>query len=88
MVGDLAVPQATPKRTRQAVRRQLIAALEQIDVVLPGSVVVRNMRCGKPGCRCRAEPARLHGPYISWTRSVGGKTVTRYLTEEQYERYR
>ncbi len=87
-MGDLAVPKATPTRTWQAVRRRLVAALEQSDFALPGSVVVRNMRCGKPGCRCRAEPPKLHGPYISWTRSVGGKTVTRYLTEEQYERYR
>ena len=29
----------------------------------------------------------LHGPYIQWTRAVGGKTVTKYLSEEQLERY-
>jgi hypothetical protein len=29
-----------------------------------------------------------HGPYWTWTRSVGGKTITRALTDEQAERYR
>jgi len=46
------------------------------------------MRCGKSGCRCKADPPSLHGPYIQWTRSVQGKTVTRFLTQEQFERYR
>ncbi len=27
-------------------------------------------------------------PYWSWTRKVANKTVTRYLSDEQYERYR
>ncbi|HYR61631.1 MAG TPA: DUF6788 family protein, partial [Actinomycetota bacterium] len=33
------------------------------------------------------DPPVLHGPYLSWTRAVGGKTVTRKITEEQRERY-
>ena len=45
------------------------------------------MRCGKPGCACRNDPPTLHGPYIQWTRTVGGKTVTRYLTGDQLARY-
>jgi hypothetical protein len=30
----------------------------------------------------------LHGPYRAWTRKVAGKTLTRVLSEEQFERYR
>jgi hypothetical protein len=45
-------------------------------------------RCGKTRCACHAEPPRLHGPYITWTRKVSGKTQTRRLTPEQAERYR
>jgi hypothetical protein len=45
------------------------------------------MRCGKPGCACRHDPPTLHGPYIQWTRTVDGKTVTRYLSEDQLARY-
>ena len=61
----------------QATRRGIAEAMGQIDAALPGSVVVRHMRCGKPGCACKAEPPTLHGPYIQWTRTVDGKTVHR-----------
>jgi hypothetical protein len=68
-------------------RKALAAELAQLDGLLPGSVVIRHMRCGKSGCACQSDPAALHGPYIQWTRSVAGKTVTRYLSEEQLIRY-
>jgi hypothetical protein len=50
-----------------------------------GSVVRRFMPCGKPGCRCQADPPRLHGPYYQWTRKLAGKTVTVRLTEQEAE---
>jgi hypothetical protein len=68
--------------------RELKAQLAQIDFVLPGTINVAMNRCGKPSCACHADPPRLHGPYITWTRKVQGKTVTRRLTPEQLERYR
>ena len=70
-----------------ATRRGLAAELGRIDGVLPGSVVVRHMRCGRDHCACTADPPALHGPYIQWTRTVDGKTVTRYLSREQLARY-
>lgn len=48
----------------------------QVDLIRRGSLVRRMMPCGKPGCRCQANPPRLHGPYYQWTRKVGGKTLT------------
>ena len=70
-----------------ATREALAEALGQIDGLLPGSVVVRLMRCGKPNCACHAAPPALHGPYTQWTRTVRGKTVTKLLTDEQLARY-
>jgi hypothetical protein len=75
------------KRPWAATRRGLATEVGKIDGVLPGSVVVRRMRCGKAGCACKADPPALHGPYIQWTRTVAGKTVTRFLSEEQLARY-
>ncbi|MHB8190802.1 MAG: DUF6788 family protein [Ferrimicrobium sp.] len=66
----------------------LAGLLAEIDGLLPGSVAVRHMRCGKSACVCKADPPVLHDPYIQWTRTVQGKTVTRYLSEDQLERYR
>ena len=70
-----------------ATRRGLADELGKIDGVLPGSVVVRRMRCGKPGCACTGDPPALHGPYLQWTRTVDGRTVTRYLSAEELDRY-
>jgi hypothetical protein len=70
-----------------ATRRGLAAELAKIEGVLPGSVVVRHMPCGKQRCACKADPPALHGPYIQWTRTVAGKTVTRLLSPEQLARY-
>jgi len=55
---------------------------------LPGTLLERHIRCNKPGCRCVADPPRLHGPYYQWTRKIEGKTHTTLLTAEQMNRYR
>ena len=54
---------------------------------LPGTLTERMTRCGHPGCRCHADPPRLHGPYHQWTRKIAGKTVTRILTDDQLADY-
>lgn len=69
-------------------RRRIARAISEIDHVLPGSITIRLGPCGKAACRCRAEPPQPHGPYISWTRKIDGKTVTRLLTEEQWADYK
>ena len=54
---------------------------------LPGTLTVRAYACGKPGCRCHADPPRLHGPYAEWTRKIGGTTLTRRLTPRELTEY-
>jgi hypothetical protein len=62
--------------------------LSELDFVIRGSILERFSRCGSPGCGCHDDPPRLHGPYWQWTAKVGGKTVTRNLSEDQVKRYR
>ncbi len=57
--------------------------LSALGIVRPGSLVRRYMPCGKPGCRCMADPPILHGPYYQWTYQVRRKTTTRRLTQAQ-----
>jgi len=78
-------PSPSPPERR---RRELTAAIAQTGFILPGSLNVVMNRCGKPRCACHADPPRLHGPYITWTRKIAGKTITQRLTAEQAERYR
>jgi hypothetical protein len=68
---------------QRAARDKIAAELATTGFALPGTLTVRAYRCGKPRCRCHADPPRLHGPYAEWTRKIGGKTVTRRLTGEQ-----
>ena len=65
----------------------LLSRLARTGYALPGTLIERSFRCGKPNCRCRADPPRLHGPYWQWTRKRNGKTVTVNLTREQAGRY-
>ena len=87
--GRLEAMSARPlRRADERAGARLRDELAEIDFALPGSVVERRMRCGKASCRCRADPPELHGPYLQWTRrGADGKTVTRYLSAEQLERY-
>ena len=66
---------------------RITAELADLDYALPGTLSRRYMRCGKDNCRCKADPPALHGPYLHWTRTVAGKTVTRTLTQDQATRY-
>jgi len=72
----------------QAKLRRLAGELTDIGFISSGSVVRRFMPCGKPSCRCQADPPQLHGPYWQWTRAVRGKTVTRRLSEDKARFYR
>ncbi len=69
-------------------KRQIADEIADLGLCLPGSLVERTTRCGSPRCRCHSDPSRLHGPYPSWIRTVGTKTVTRTLSPAQFERYR
>ena len=76
-----------PTKRQQAALQRITAELAGLGPCLPGSVVVRIGRCGKPACSCHDDPPRLHGPFRSWTRKIAGKTATRLLSEEQLLAY-
>jgi hypothetical protein len=66
------------KNRRRAIAEQIAA----LGPVLPGSIVLRSTRCQTPGCRCRAEPPQLHGPYATWIH----QKATRTLSPEEADR--
>lgn len=68
-------------------RRRLVRLLGAEGHLLPGGVIERMMRCGKPNCRCAADSPHLHGPYYQWGYTKERRSYTRRLTEAQFERY-
>jgi hypothetical protein len=72
---------------QQEALSQITAGLAAAGLALPGTLTIRAYRCGKPNCRCHADPPRLHGPYAEWTRKIEGKTVTRRLTDTELASY-
>jgi hypothetical protein len=78
---------AEPGARQRRAQARIAAALGEIGFALPGSLVLRTTACGKAGCHCQGDPPVLHGPYLSWTRTAGGKTVTRTIGQDQQARY-
>lgn len=76
-----------PGGRQRGAQARIAASLGEIGFALPGSLVWRTTACGKAGCRCQGEPPELHGPYLTWTRTVAGKTVTRKISEDQLAHY-
>ena len=68
--------------------QQIQDELARIGIALPGSLTSRTTRCQRPGCHCRATPPVLHGPYPTWIRKAGARSITRTLTAEDAERLR
>jgi hypothetical protein len=72
-----------------ALQRDLerLAALQrevaQVGLFRRGSLLKVHRRCGKAHCACKADPPRLHGPYLQWTRKVAAKTVSVHVAREQ-----
>jgi hypothetical protein len=74
-----------PTRAEQAQKRAVLAELDRSGWFVRGSLLEVANRCGTPGCRCKADPPQLHGPYWQWSRKVAGKTVSVRLTDAQAE---
>src|ERR1017187_4057253 len=57
-------------------------ALVALGDMRPGSLSTQYNVCGKPGCRCKADPPEKHGPYyqVSFTRK--GKSSSKFVKKE------
>jgi hypothetical protein len=74
-------------REVDAERLRIVDELGQLGFTLPGSITIRTVTCGRATCGCATDPEQRHGPYIQWSRTVKGRTVSKMLTPQQLERY-
>lgn len=63
------------RRRIEEIKKQLLA----LGDLRPGSLSQQYNVCGKPDCRCKADPPEKHGPYyqLGWTRNR--KSTTRFV---------
>ena len=66
------------QRQIESVKRKL-AALRDLR---PGTLSTQYNVCGSPGCQCKAQPPKKHGPYyqVSFTRK--GKSSSKFIRKE------
>ena len=64
-------------------RAAIVAEIMALGPVLPGSIIERSTRCQSPGCHCRADPPRLHGPYVTWMHQEDGRQITKTLSDDE-----
>ena len=75
--------------TKRAVQRahgrieRIRTSLVRFELLCSGTLSERMMKCGKPNCRCAADPAARHGPYYEWSRMRAGKPTRRYVSPQQ-----
>src|SRR6266498_951122 len=68
--------------------RTLAAQVAAPTPMRRGSLSERYVKCSKPGCACAERPTARHGPYYSLTRTVGGRTQSRFVPAAQAARVR
>jgi hypothetical protein len=62
--------------------RKVKGELAALGDLRPGTLSTQYNVCGTPGCRCKANPPKKHGPYyqVSFTRK--GKSSTKFVRKE------
>ena len=66
-------------------RKRVGKRLTEVGAMRQGSLYERYLKCGKLGCRCSTEASYSHGPYLSLTKTVKGKTVLRKIPKDAVE---
>jgi hypothetical protein len=69
-------------RRRERIER-LRARIASLDLICPGNLARRTKVCGKPNCRCAADPGARHGPYWEWTRREHSRLVHSVISPTQ-----
>lgn len=62
--------------------KQEIAALGPLR---PGTLSQQFNVCGKPHCRCKANPPQKHGPYYQLSFTWQGKSSTHFVRREHLQ---
>jgi len=75
---------AMPPR-RQVLEARIVrikTALAALGALRPGTLSAQYNVCGKPGCRCKADPPQKHGPYYQVSFTWQGQSHSEFVRRE------
>jgi len=58
-------------------------ALAALGALRPGTLSAQYNVCGKPGCRCKADPPQKHGPYYQVSFTWQGNSHSEFVRREE-----
>jgi hypothetical protein len=61
------------------------AKLMKLGDLRPGSVSKQMNVCGTPGCACKTDPAKRHGPYYSLSYRLKGRSSSCFVRREEVD---
>ena len=73
------------KPNRRRLRQRTLAlrrAINAMDFIVTGTLLMRTKVCGRANCRCASDPSARHGPYYEWNRRQDGRLVHRVIPGE------
>lgn len=73
-------PRAQVLETRIA---RIKTALAALGALRPGTLSAQYNVCGKPGCRCKADPPQKHGPYYQVSFTWQGNSHSEFVRREE-----
>ena len=79
-------PSTLPQLAAKA--RSIKTAIANLGEMIPGSLLERFRKCGKPNCHCAKNGERGHGPTLVITRAVQGRTITKTVPDSAAEQVR
>ena len=90
MLSDLDAKQFAVRWTAMPPRPQVLeariarikTALAALGALRPGTLSAQYNVCGKPGCRCKADPPQKHGPYYQVSFTWQGKSHSEFVRRE------
>lgn len=68
--------------------RGIKSTIASLGDMMPGSLIERFRKCGKPNCHCAKKGERGHGPTLVITREVQGRTITKTVPDSAAEQVR
>lgn len=81
--GTMGLAMPPREQVLEARIARIKSALAALGALRPGTLSAQFNVCGKPGCRCKADPPQKHGPYYQVSFTWQGKSHSEFVRREE-----